>query len=352
MFAYYSALLGFLSSSPFVNLKNFKMAEVILNDSPNHDYELQESDLAVAPRWSVFHDIAQRFEEDNDEQEATYYMSPEARDRLVHDSSLSDYDRMLIQRLACRRFHIPGNNFWEDYLFWFENNHPMVAFWRAHALHPLGQKERIVNLLSSLAFGLAATCGVVLWFFYEDKNFDRAIFNLFGLNVSVGMVTLLVFSGPLHVLFDLSVFFLQSCPPCRTGGILEDHLNERYRNVFIWIGGHFAIFIALFAFSLSIHVTLIRASLNEGDGDDSDLATSGEHYSFLLLYVVEIFVANFIVFPIGTFTVFSGVLGCGVLPGIGGRPYQVKKWARLQKQALEKNLHTKSSDEGQGHLPV
>jgi hypothetical protein len=52
----------------------------------------------------------------------------------------------------------------------------------------------------------------------------------------------------------------------------------------------------------------------------------------MLYYLLEIVVANFIAFPIGTFTMFSGVLGCcGRIPGLGGRPYQVRKHQRRQQ---------------------
>jgi hypothetical protein len=69
---------------------------------------------------------------------------------------------------------------------------------------------------------------------------------------------------------------------------------------------------------------LIRASIEDG-GNSDNVSTDYKSYNFLLLYLVEVVVANFLVFPIGTFTVFSGVLGCGRIPGIGGRPYQVRK---------------------------
>ena len=48
--------------------------------------------------------------------------------------------------------------------------------------HPLGRRERIFNLLSSLAFGLAATCCVILWFYYQGdkRNFDNVAFSVFG----------------------------------------------------------------------------------------------------------------------------------------------------------------------------
>lgn len=81
----------------------------------------------------------------------------------------------------------------------------------------------------------------------------------------------------------------------------------------------------------------MRASINE-TGSDTELANDIQNYSFLLLYLAEITIANFIAFPICTFIVFSGVLGCcGRIPGIGGRPYQVRKHERyMQEKRIER----------------
>jgi hypothetical protein len=213
----------------------------------------------------------------------------------------------------------------------FSNNHPFFCFWWADPRHPLGSSERIVNLLASLAFGLAATCLVVLWFFYEDeRDFDDVAFSIFGyMDVTVGMLALMLFSGPLHVLFDLSMYFLQACPPCRVDGFFDRHFPSAHQTFWLWIGKHLAFLITAASMALAFTVMLIRASVDSG-GDGDDISLHVKSYDFLLLYLLEIFVSNFVAFPIGTFTVFSGVLGCcGRLPGLGGRPYQVRKHQRM-----------------------
>jgi hypothetical protein len=221
----------------------------------------------------------------------------------------------------------------------FCNNHPFLCFWFADPRHPLGYPERIMNLLASLAFGLAATCSVVLWFHYEEnRDFNNVAFVIPGLqkNVTVGMLALILFGGPLHVVFDLSIYFVQACPPCRAGGLFEG-FPTAFQKCWLWLGAHVAFFITVASLSLAINVMLIRASIADGDGNDEDITTRPEHYTFLLLYLLEVIVANFIVFPLGTFTVFSGILGCcGRLPGLGGRPYQVRKHRRmLERQAAQ-----------------
>jgi hypothetical protein len=248
-----------------------------------------------------------------------------------------------------------------------------------------------------LAFGLAATCCVFLWFHYhnhprtnnygnninnnnnniqadddaftnsskEDSfmQFHHVMFTVpyINFNVTTGVVTLLIFSGPLHVLFDLGIYFLQACPPCRVNGCcyhnsnnLDHHYHHHqpdtntpgkssyyacmrllYRQeCWLWIGTYVAFCITVAAVSLAIQVTLLRASvIEEHDNNESNISYNIEDYNFMLYYLLEIFVANFVAFPIGTFTMFSGVLGCcGRIPGLGGRPYQVRKHQRQKQQ--------------------
>ena len=266
------------------------------------------------------------------------------------------------------------------YLLRFCNNHPFICFCYADSRHPLGTIERIINLVSSLAFGLAATSCVVLWFYYhnhdpasnnngmtDDENntehgdsimqFHHVLFTIpfVDVNVTTGIATLLIFSGPLHVLFDLGVYFLQACPPCRVNGccyynsnnIDHHHHYENNRSSYyacirllyrqecwLWVGTYVAFCISVAAVSLAIQVTLLRASIiEEQDNDEANISYQLNDYDFILYYLLEIFVANFIAFPIGTFTMFSGVLGCcGLIPGLGGRPYQVRKHQREQQR--------------------
>lgn len=183
-------------------------------------------------------------------------------------------------------------------------------------------------MIASLSFCLAATCSVVLWFFYEeDRSFDAEVFQLpfHGPIVTQGMIALMLFGAPLQTAFDLSMFFLQACPLCR-GSFFPDPVSR----LFLWLGTHLAFLITVGALALAINVMLIRASILD-DGDDAGVTYKLKHYNFMLYYFLQIFAANFVVFPLGTFTVFSGVLGCcGRIPGLGGRPYQVRKHRREQ----------------------
>jgi hypothetical protein len=51
-----------------------------------------------------------------------WYMTPKERQRLKNDSHLSNEDKRIVQYLAMRKFHIPGNGYWEDYFYWYESS--------------------------------------------------------------------------------------------------------------------------------------------------------------------------------------------------------------------------------------
>lgn len=133
--------------------------------------------------------------EESDLDHPEYYMSNSFIEKVKNDKTLTEHDIMIIQRLACRKFHIPGQTFWEDYQFWFCNNHPFFCFCYADKRHPFGRTERVLNLISSLAFGLAATCCVVLWYHYHRTviTFNTPLFTVMGYDIQAGMVTLFAF---------------------------------------------------------------------------------------------------------------------------------------------------------------
>jgi hypothetical protein len=47
-----------------------------------------------------------------------WYMTQQERQRLRNNQQLSAKDKRIVQYLAMRKFHIPGNAFWEDYFYW------------------------------------------------------------------------------------------------------------------------------------------------------------------------------------------------------------------------------------------
>ena len=63
----------------------------------------------------------------------------------------------------------------------------------------------------------------------------------------------------------------------------------------------------------------------DGDGDDDfyvdwEQIDGPSSFRFLAKYCVELLLAWFVYFPVIGTVMFSGVLGCGRLPVLGGRP--------------------------------
>ena len=97
-------------------------------------------------------------------------------------------------------------------------------------------------------------------------------------------------------------------------------------------------------------VVLVRASLEREENADLDvleLETAGlvddqisfsdierQDVRFLLGYVMEFAMALLVYYPIGSLVLFSGILGCGRLPILGGRPRD----CLMEKQNLQKEL--------------
>lgn len=57
-------------------------------------------------------------DEEGDNADYRLYMTERALTSFDTDESLSEEDKMVIQRLACRKFHMPGRTFWGDYCYW------------------------------------------------------------------------------------------------------------------------------------------------------------------------------------------------------------------------------------------
>mmetsp|Transcript_19526 Transcript_19526/g.25240 ORF Transcript_19526/g.25240 Transcript_19526/m.25240 type:complete len:112 (+) Transcript_19526:101-436(+) len=57
---------------------------------------------------------------------------------------------------------------------------------------------------------------------------------------------------------------------------------------------------------------------------------SADKFTFLLGYAMELVVAFFVFYPLTSTVFFSGVLGCGRLPVLGGRPYEIWKAGLLR----------------------
>ena len=284
---------------------------------------------------------------DDGDDDISYFMAEDALKRLREDKTLTEQEKDIVQRLARRSFHLPGNSFWQDWHSFVGNNHPLFGFRCAHEYHPFGLQQRLINLIASIAFGLAATSMVVLWYYYEEKDMGEVALTLLGYSLTKGNMSLLFFGSGLHVLFDLSLWYMQACPFCRPNGLLAGRLSESHKNCWLWFGSYIAVEVTIISITLAVYVILLRASVVEdGDLDDDrgiQLSHTGiQDYLFISAVFMEFAFSQLVMFPIVAFTLFSGILGCGRVPIIGGRPYEIRK---LQRQNRNK---TKSDDDDDG----
>jgi hypothetical protein len=112
---------------------------------------------------------------------------------------------------------------------------------------------------------------------------------------------------------------------------------------------------------LGILVVLMRVAITnqkeDNEGAEEVAADSGVHlfeddevwkiqtdidsaaeFQFLTGYLVETVLAFFVYYPLGGTLVFSGILGCGCIPFLGGRPSEVAAEERkIKKQQLRIN---------------
>lgn len=56
---------------------------------------------------------------DEEDEHFEYYISQSMRERMNNDTNLTEEDKRIIQYLALRKFHIPGQTFWQDYRYWY-----------------------------------------------------------------------------------------------------------------------------------------------------------------------------------------------------------------------------------------
>lgn len=245
-------------------------------------------------------------------------MSP----HYVHHNEMKEEQlKYLFARRSC---HLPGNSWWQDWLQFICNNHPLFGLCLHHKLHPLTLYDRISILISSISFGLIATNLVYLHFLIADKNFEEDIIRLNlevweGFNIQAvltsGVATLLLFNGILHVLFDISMWHLSAATCCHH---LKNHkIIKKY--------GSFAVVaIALIFVTLATLVLLFRLSyqVNEEENNEWMDVLKIETFFAVIGYILQLSIAYFIISPVIVTVMFSGVLGC--IPFLGGRPKDIQ----------------------------
>ena len=80
----------------------------------------------------------------------------------------------------------------------------------------------------------------------------------------------------------------------------------------------------------------------ETAGAEDDYAN---RWAFLIGYFLELTMALFVFYPLTSTMFFSGILGCGRLPVIGGRPYEM--WKARLKAERKKNKNGEETSENE-----
>lgn len=273
-----------------------------------------------------------------------------SRERLSQYSTkltgISEIDReQTIPALALRAYHLPGNDYCQDYRQYFSNNHPVLGICLHHNLHPVRFWMRIVILLGSIVFGLAITNVIWLWFFYVEQ--DTVLFVLSASDggvdsqqqvvVTKGMVILWTVGGVLHALFDNTIWFITACVCCLPGQRFG-HL-ERYRRY----GTYAVVMAVVVCAAIATLVIVIRAASGDGGSPVEDIDLQQVHdpsaFSFLASYGIELALSLFVYYFVFATILFTGILGCGRIPILGGRPYEMTR----EQKRKERGARSRSS---------
>jgi len=220
----------------------------------------------------------------------------------------------------------------------------------------------VVALLGSVIFGLAMT-NLFYLFFLLNPSFDQVILVVQAFDdewqLSTGMLLLWTVGGSVHAGYNLVMWHIAACVCCRVGGCLESvaccpSLGKQLIRVFLLIS---------IAFGAMVVLLRVGIAHNSDDGstengsqeletpqDDDGGATihginivdefdfevgEAQEFNFLVGYLVEMVLALFIYYPLGGTILFSGCLGCGCIPVLGGRPVEVAAEERHRKKRLE-----------------
>eukprot|EP00977_Amphora_coffeiformis_P010904 scaffold2576_cov175-Amphora_coffeaeformis.AAC.8 len=267
------------------------------------------------------------------------------------------------------------------------NNHPLLGICCHHPRHPIRTPMRLLNLFASIVFGLLLTN--MIWLFFvlsDDYDSDHAVVTISlggtvdtGTNttrfdaipdkdsevaITEGMIMLWTLGGGLHALFDNTVWYLSACVCC-----LPCHSQESLER-FQKYGTIFMVFAVLCIGAVASFIVVLRASVEDDEEEQVERFESGgitddqvdlfgfqdkSSFDFLLSYGIELALALFIYYPVVGTVLFSGVLGCGKVPILGGRPYEVmveKKRIERKRRRAERRGQVEGTEHSSSSIPV
>lgn len=132
-----------------------------------------------------------------------------AEDGGTADLSTSDNERAARVGFAQKRVVWFGgpDAWWEDWIFFLENEHTLVSMWRGHALHPFDRTDRMIYFVCVLCFSLFMSAYVQSEHPLSEGAVDYC-----------GWVTL---SSLLLVAYDYMLRFIATSPCMQPGGSLH-----------------------------------------------------------------------------------------------------------------------------------
>ena len=128
-------------------------------------------------------------------------------------------------------------------------------------------------------------------------------------------------------------------------------------------GIYFAVLVVMCAVVAATSVAVIRLNQDEqkeantlaedfadsqlvgGESAEAEEEDYANRWAFLIGYFLELLMALFVFYPLTSTMFFSGILGCGRLPVLGGRPYEMWKQRLKAERKQNKNSEQRSESE-------
>ena len=218
-------------------------------------------------------------------------------------------------------------------------------------------RQRIVFLLGSISFGLIVTSFVTLYYAYLKKDVNSVLLcfkilqtsssntssDTCKFSITYGMVTLWTLGGVLHSAFDISLWFISACCCLLPGGMCQRF--GRFRK----IGSYFVLVLVACMVAMATFAVILRAKyeakkklLTQGlNPAGTFVLNDPDSFSFVLAYLIEQALVWFVYYFILVSVLFSGILGCGCIPILGGRPYEMMiEWKEKERTLAKQESQT------------
>lgn len=275
-------------------------------------------------------------------------------------------------KLARRAYHLPDNTYCQDYRQYIANCHLIFGLFCYDKRSPVRIKHRVLLLCGSLAFGLNITNIIYLWgnqVFHDDEitsafrewattKIPTNIFNgtkatntiledtiledastRFKVDMGSQLTILWTVGAGIHAAFDMALWHMISCGYCSYSSNATNNRQDCF--IFGWTTAISIVMLMIIATSVVLYFRVFPMT-DEEDGirvDEQLISLTDDvvepaevmgfllegDFSFILAFIIEFAVSLFIWTPFLMTTLFTGLLGCGRIPCIGGRPREVWK---------------------------